>query len=590
MVSRGKARTGCLGGALALLLIFGAVPLNEASAQTDTVTVVGDTLLDGGNLNNAVTAATRAGKLSTTVFKLEPGGRYILNDTIIVPFGNRLTIVAPEPGSTQALSPPQILWSSSTHVDTYISFDCHGDIYLKNVWLLYATTNGNYTGTSLVIEDAPDTVKGQVADFNGVVFDLSSVPWDASGAVDIMAKHFKGNFKNCYFRNCADQHFRYYGRAVSFPFMSEGWHTDSLTFEHCTFANIGSVLMQELGEYATFARFNHCTFLNTVLYPFESGWWHWFAVTNSVFVNAYMYGDIPAERYQYGGALLIDSISAFGFSVPFREADRHILFANSSYCVEDWLRRHMANNPNPYQTGDVYDPRPQPMLSEKTITFFNNKNVWPYVSMARLYDSTNPGFTLPPTDTTAIKTYLFHKWFDCADTVWAFEPFRDLNGEWPMKEDLSYSNPTLLNAGMGGFPLGDLYHWFPSQYSRWQRQEHGEASRISTWLATGTDPLGAEDVENGPAWSKQISYVLFQNYPNPFNPTTVVSCQLPVASKVKLVVYDLLGREIAVLLDDYLSPGTYRVKFDGTGLASGVYCYRLTAGEYVAAKRMALVK
>jgi photosystem II stability/assembly factor-like uncharacterized protein len=73
--------------------------------------------------------------------------------------------------------------------------------------------------------------------------------------------------------------------------------------------------------------------------------------------------------------------------------------------------------------------------------------------------------------------------------------------------------------------------------------------------------------------------LLEQNYPNPFNPTTVVSCQLPVASKVRLVVYDLLGREVAVLMDETKEAGRYEVKFDGSRLASGAYICRMQATD-----------
>ena len=83
---------------------------------------------------------------------------------------------------------------------------------------------------------------------------------------------------------------------------------------------------------------------------------------------------------------------------------------------------------------------------------------------------------------------------------------------------------------------------------------------------------------------------LAQNYPNPFNPKTVVSCQLPVASNVKLAVYDLLGREVAVLVDEHKAPGTYPVEFDGAKLASGVYICRMIAGEYVESMKMVLMK
>ena len=83
---------------------------------------------------------------------------------------------------------------------------------------------------------------------------------------------------------------------------------------------------------------------------------------------------------------------------------------------------------------------------------------------------------------------------------------------------------------------------------------------------------------------------LEQNYPNPFNPTTVVSYQLPVSSDIRLVVYDLLGREVAVLANERKPAGTYQATFDATGLASGVYVYRLTAGQFVRSMKMTVVK
>ena len=208
-----------------------------------------------------------------------------------------------------------------------------GDITLKNIWLFYANTNGEQVFTCLKINDDPNanaSGKGEIGIFEGVIFDYSGIPANASGAVCVTAKHFNGTFKNCYFKNCSDRHFTYYGRAVSFPFDDPGWHIDYLLFENCTFANIGYVYMQEAGNYGDNVHFNHCTFLNVVMFSLESGWWYNMSVTNSIWVNAFMYGDIPAQTragYLYGGTVRIDSIETFGFAVPFTEQDRRILFA-----------------------------------------------------------------------------------------------------------------------------------------------------------------------------------------------------------------------------------------------------------------------
>ncbi len=83
---------------------------------------------------------------------------------------------------------------------------------------------------------------------------------------------------------------------------------------------------------------------------------------------------------------------------------------------------------------------------------------------------------------------------------------------------------------------------------------------------------------------------LYQCYPNPFNPRTTIKYDSPGATKVNLTVYDILGREVSVLVNERKAPGNYRVEFDGSNLASGVYFYRLQAGDFVATKRLLLLK
>jgi hypothetical protein len=83
---------------------------------------------------------------------------------------------------------------------------------------------------------------------------------------------------------------------------------------------------------------------------------------------------------------------------------------------------------------------------------------------------------------------------------------------------------------------------------------------------------------------------LFQNYPNPFNANTIIRYQQPMDNYVSLKVYDLLGREVATLVSEVKTPGTYVADWHAPGLASGVYLYRLTAGDFVEVKKMLLVR
>jgi hypothetical protein len=86
------------------------------------------------------------------------------------------------------------------------------------------------------------------------------------------------------------------------------------------------------------------------------------------------------------------------------------------------------------------------------------------------------------------------------------------------------------------------------------------------------------------------TFGLDQNYPNPFNPVSTIGFSIPESRFVTLKVYDILGREVAVLMNEKKPPGRYEVEFDGSGLSSGIYFYRLTAGQYVETRKMILMK
>ena len=89
---------------------------------------------------------------------------------------------------------------------------------------------------------------------------------------------------------------------------------------------------------------------------------------------------------------------------------------------------------------------------------------------------------------------------------------------------------------------------------------------------------------------KPDNFELKQNYPNPFNPETKLSYKLPVTGKVSLKIFDILGREVATLVDEVKEAGTHDVSFNGKGFASGAYFYRFQTGNFVKIKKMILLR
>ncbi|MBS4035333.1 MAG: T9SS type A sorting domain-containing protein [Ignavibacterium sp.] len=113
-------------------------------------------------------------------------------------------------------------------------------------------------------------------------------------------------------------------------------------------------------------------------------------------------------------------------------------------------------------------------------------------------------------------------------------------------------------------------------------------------LGSGTfcgNPTGVESKDD---IKLPTEFALGQNYPNPFNPSTIISFQLPVSSNATLKVYDVLGNEVATLLNEYREAGKYEVVFDasfaGGGLSSGIYIYKLQAANNIFTKKMTIIK
>ncbi|MCF8241993.1 MAG: T9SS type A sorting domain-containing protein [Melioribacteraceae bacterium] len=101
----------------------------------------------------------------------------------------------------------------------------------------------------------------------------------------------------------------------------------------------------------------------------------------------------------------------------------------------------------------------------------------------------------------------------------------------------------------------------------------------------GPGPVGVNELD-----AIAHKFDLSQNYPNPFNPSTLISFSIPEAGLVTLKIYNILGQEVATLVNRDMTTGSYEVEFNASKLASGLYLYKLDAGNYTATKKMMLLK
>ena len=179
----------------------------------------------------------------------------------------------------------------------------------------------------------------------------------------------------------------------------------------------------------------------------------------------------------------------------------------------------------------------------------------------------------------------------------------------------NWAQTSLNSGGVTSFAIKDNYIFasdflFGEVYlssnngSSWILKNQGLGSQIDVWSLTTTNQYVFAGTDSG-VWRRSFteiigiqkiselvpsSFSLSQNYPNPFNPYTKIKFDITKLSDVKLIVYNILGREVATIVNERLKAGTYEVDFEGRELPSGVYFYRLITDEFVDVKKMVLVK
>ncbi len=141
------------------------------------------------------------------------------------------------------------------------------------------------------------------------------------------------------------------------------------------------------------------------------------------------------------------------------------------------------------------------------------------------------------------------------------------------------------NDGDKAYLRENMMRWYSADNNSWQ-----DASLFGNAIFGPTiDEMGVGVADKAPE-PIGTEYQLTQNYPNPFNPSTNIEFSLPAASEVTLTVYDMLGKEVATLVNGVKSAGTHVVSFNGADLSSGVYFYKLETGSQMFMNKMMLVK
>lgn len=169
-----------------------------------------------------------------------------------------------------------------------------------------------------------------------------------------------------------------------------------------------------------------------------------------------------------------------------------------------------------------------------------------------------------------------------------FGPPKNEGGFWMSLGEAAFQE---LNSGLPGQTM-------PSALSYYAETGLDAASKVTFYLGSFENSIDGAKVYKltYTVGIQQISseiptgFSLQQNYPNPFNPSTRIKFDIPERSKTKLVVYDMLGREAALLVNENLNAGSYEYTFDGAGWSSGVYFYTLQTEGFVETKKMMLIK
>ena len=257
---------------------------------------------------------------------------------------------------------------------------------------------------------------------------------------------------------------------------------------------------------------------------------------------------------------------------------------------DSWRRVDFLNQqtgyffPGPYQ-GGIYKNLYKTTDSGTSWSLTNHTG---YVQVIQFFNS-NVGLTADASENKIKRTLdggLTWEIFNLPIQNWAMDICFDPNDAprvWLLGDDLFFSSDTgrTWRKEVQNVQGNDMV--MTDSHSGWILGYNGKIYRTNN----AGDTFVSVETESDNSLN---NFELSQNYPNPFNPTTNIIFSVAESSNIKIVVYNLIGEEIAVLLNEYKNSGQYEINFDGSGLSSGIYYYQLITSNYITTKKMVLLR
>ncbi len=567
------------------LLVLSNTMFAQATESGDTL-IIGPQNHDGTNigaLNYYINSDTTSnGERAHKVYKILRGATYILTATISANFP---FILVADPADDEN-KPPVIRAGLKEDGSTVAPLmDIADDWIMKNVYVSGIAPTGDASISWYVIQVTKPYAQVML---DGCVFENTNAGWcfihNYFGGV-----HASITVKNSVIRNNLNKGGTWAGAFMGLTI------TDTIRLINNTFFNLqGPAFQGDEKKGILYTDVDHNTFVNGLVHQWTHNMPVEMHVTNNIFYNCYSYSGGPFEVNKHPDKEFHGIIHLFTFNPhlldsmwvaqydpngdgTLTEDEREYELKNNAWFYSNEITGYWSAFDS-LATQSWYNNAVKEYFvnnqAEKQVTIVGGaKNggdtTWTYAPHPLFVENNtmneNPGFVNTGGSEAKLASNLTSIREGTGGVLWNYETDGSLTQfEWPLPEDLSYTNATLLTAA-DGFPVGDL-NWFPDKKADW-----------ITGVETNKNNLTNK-------------FELTQNYPNPFNPTTNIQFSIPENGLVSLKVFNVLGEEVTELVNKELASGTYNVNFDASKLTSGIYFYTLSSGNYVQTKKMMLLK